>query len=138
MAGDGPPPTVSHIPLLTVPPGDQTPLGILLDISQRLGIVEGQQLMIMQEQGRAADGRGRTYARIEETQATLGEVKRDVKGLSMRVEVLEPDVRDFVRLRLSARVIMVVAGVFMTAVLAVLALAFKEAWTWFWAHFQWR
>lgn len=72
---------------------------VLLDLVQAMGRIEGQNQMIMQEQGAAARSRKETYQALDQIRGDVREVKgdvQDVKGtvemVSARVTVMEPDV----------------------------------------------
>lgn len=65
---------------------------VLLDLVQAMGRIEGQNQMIMQEQGAAARSRKETYQALEQIRGDVHVVKGTVQTVSDRVTAMEPDV----------------------------------------------
>lgn len=65
---------------------------LLLDVVQRLGIVEGQNTLIIQDQGRAADGRQRIYEAVTE-------VNDRIDGVNLKLEKIDSLEKEIVELK---------------------------------------
>jgi hypothetical protein len=77
---------------------EQTNQTILLDIYERLGVVETQNKEILREQGRAADGRGRLYESQAEIVRRL-DILDGPEGVAAQVKAMKPHVDGVVNLR---------------------------------------
>jgi len=71
---------------------EQTDKTVLLDVVQALGRIEGQNQLILQEQGSAAASRKEQYRALEAIRADVQDVKSDLSTASKRVDMIEPDV----------------------------------------------
>lgn len=65
---------------------------VLLDLVQAMGRIEGQNQMIMQEQGAAARSRKETYQALDQIRGDVTVVKGTVSKLDATVAAMEPDV----------------------------------------------
>ncbi|HWL05678.1 MAG TPA: hypothetical protein VNQ99_12215 [Xanthobacteraceae bacterium] len=73
-------------------PPNVEPTGLLLDLAQALGRIEGQNQLILKEQGRASENRKEQYEALEEVRSNLAEMKRDVTSVTASVAIMKPDV----------------------------------------------
>jgi hypothetical protein len=64
----------------------------MLDLAQSLGRIEGQNQLILQEQGNAADGRKAMYAAIDTIKADVSTANHKLTSVADRVAAIEPDV----------------------------------------------
>ena len=82
--------------MTSAPDGDRPPnvepTGLLLDLAQALGRIEGQNQLILQEQGRASENRKEQYEALEDVRANLADMKRDVTSVTASVATMKPDV----------------------------------------------
>lgn len=65
---------------------------LLLDIYQRLCVVETQNTQILEQEGRSADSRSKIYQAQDAIRGDLIGVKGELKAVSDRVKSMEPDV----------------------------------------------
>lgn len=67
---------------------------ILLDLYETMGRIEGQNQLIIQEQGRASESRKEQYRALDEIRNDARDVKGRVDAIASQVGLLEPDVRN--------------------------------------------
>jgi hypothetical protein len=70
----------------------QAPSTFLLDLAQSLGRIEGQNGLILQEQGRAAEDRRAQSEALDVIRADVAVGKMKIDAVHDRVGVMEPDV----------------------------------------------
>jgi hypothetical protein len=70
----------------------QAPSTFLLDLAQSLGRIEGQNGLILQEQGRAAEDRRAQSEALDVIRADVAIGKMKIDAVHDRVGVMEPDV----------------------------------------------
>lgn len=86
---------------------------ILLDIASRLGHLEGQSNLILQEQIRASQSRSETYKLHEENKASIAAVKYTVDGVAKDLQAMKPEVDEMKAFKVK----LAVAAMFVSAVL---------------------
>jgi len=65
---------------------------LLLDIYQRLGVVETQNTQILENEGRAADNRAKIYQAQEAIRSDVRQLGGKLDAVTDRVAAMEPDV----------------------------------------------
>lgn len=65
---------------------------LLLDIYQRLGVVETQNTQILENEGRAADNRAKIYRAQEDIRSDVRQIDGKLDAVTSRVATMEPDV----------------------------------------------
>jgi hypothetical protein len=66
--------------------------GLLLDLATALGRIEGQNQLILQEQGRAADGRRDLHESLDRVRIELAASVHNVTVATQAIAKMEPDV----------------------------------------------
>ncbi len=115
---------------MTPPARDDAHLSLLLDITGRLGTLEGQNNLILQEQGRAIEDRrdiAATLRIVDSRLAALDAIAEDVRHM-------KPQVADYVKLRQNINGGVIVLGGIGAVVFTGLGFIIKDVWTWITAH----
>jgi hypothetical protein len=109
----------------------RTPINLLLDIKQEIGIMQTQHANIMAEQDEARVSRRLMHEKQDSMNATLQQVQSTVT--SMEPTVLE---HEQLRQRINGGVAVLVG--LGSLVLIAAGFVLKEVWAWFTAHINWR
>jgi len=112
------------------PDGERPPLvepnGLLLDLAQALGRIEGQNQLILQEQGRASDSRKDQYEALEKVRADLAEMTHAVTGVTSSVATMKPDVEQMKGFRSQVALGMVFVTAVVTGAINLVVLGFTN------------
>src|SRR5689334_10626111 len=113
----------------------QSPTTLLLDILQRVTVIETQNLSILSEQTEARDSRRLIHQKQDE-------LARRLDGFDRLKEQLEetslPQLAEHERLRQNFVGGVFVAGAIGSVVLVALGFILRETWGWISSHFTWR
>jgi hypothetical protein len=109
---------------------------MLLDIFERLGAIQQQNRQILDEQGRAADGRRAMHGKLDTQGQAIAVLKSQVEDIKPKVETaagvksdvdaMKPTVKDMESIRLKLAVASVIAGAIVGGAVQLVWLGFSH------------
>ena len=103
---------------------------LLLDVVQALGLVQGQNQLIIEEQARAAEGRKEMYHKLDEVKEKI----TDFDIVAEEVKAMKPDVADYKKLRQNVAGGLIVLGGIGALIFTALGFIIKDVWSWIVTH----
>jgi len=99
---------------------------ILLDIASRIGDLEGQSRLILQEQMRASQSRIETYKVHEENKQSIADLKHAVSGVAKDVSTMKPEVEEMKSFKAKLAVAAVMFSGILTGAINLIVLGFQN------------